>query len=616
LQYTRPPFAARGLLLGLALSGCSSQPEAHHLPGIDAATLADAAATMDGEPGMAADGSAMAEEGTEPATPDDATAESSAPPPVDAAPDSPEEAAGPPPLTGPIYTFGSAVNPGSCLDVLGGSSADGTAIDEYTCNTSGAQSFTVVDAGSGTVKLVHTASRACVDLLDAGTANGTKVQLYPCNTSPGQIFKLVPTTSGFVNIVNPASNRCLEVTGGNPANLTSVQLYDCNAGTSAMWMPAPAGSGYAASCALAQLQAGQVLAASCLDTSQALKATTLDLSTCLTNSNGALAWQNNGGFAGSCSGCQLTGGAKLACQCNDVSAKAVSTSIDLSTKINNCDGVLTCGDCSSGTASTGPTVYAGLYCADGNDCYTFTGQSSVANLKESGWNVLFVFAFSVQSNGDITAGSTPIVQNGSYVGDPSWGSNVAALKTFPTTVTRYEVTIGGWGNSSYDAIKSLIASEGTGPTSTLYRNFQALKAAVPGIDAINDDDEQTYDLGSSTAFGQMISGLGMKLTTAPYQNQSFWVALKNNLGAINDVVYLQVYEGGAGNDPGQWNDAFGGGFHVVPGQESNTQSSSQWATWASSDGATGGFYYPDVVWVPGANWGVNYMATAMGLPPL
>ena len=187
----------------------------------------------------------------------------------------------------------------------------------------------------------------------------------------------------------------------------------------------------------------------------------------------------------------------------------------------------------------------------------------------------------------------------------------------PTTVTRYEVSVGGYGSSSYANVQSLVGSQGsTGSGSILYQNFQALKSAVPGIDAINDDDEETYDVASSTAFGQMIIGLGMKYTLVPYQNQGFWVQLKNNLGAGCDMVYLQCYEGGAGNDPGNWDSAFGSGFHVVPGQESNTQSAASWSSWATSDGITGGFYYPDVVWVPGANWGILYMADALGLPPL
>ncbi len=77
---------------------------------------------------------------------------------------------------------------------------------------------------------------------------------------------------------------------------------------------------------------------------------------------------------------------------------------------------------------------------------------------------------------------------------------------------------------------------------------------MPGIDAINDDDEQTYDLHSSTNFANMLGGLGYKFTEVPYTQQSFWVKLKNGLTNC-DYVYLQCYEGGAGNDPGQWNAA-------------------------------------------------------------
>jgi hypothetical protein len=269
----------------------------------------------------------------------------------------------------------------------------------------------------------------------------------------------------------------------------------------------------------------------------------------------------------------------------------------------------------SGAASTsGLTAFTAVYGADGNDFYRFTGASSVASLKTSGWNTLFLFAASVQANGDIVAGGSTLASNGVYLGDPNWRGNIAALKSPPTTVYRYEVTVGGWGDRSYDNIKALVGAQGTGPGSILYRNFQALKNAVPGIDAINDDDEQTYDISSSTAFGRMLNGLDMKLTQAPYLNQSFWVQLKNNLGAGCDVVYLQCYQGGAGNDPGQWDAAYGNGFHVVPGQESNDASRARWAQWRSTAQVTGGFYYPDVTWTSGTNWGPSDITVGLGLP--
>ena len=227
-----------------------------------------------------------------------------------------------------------------------------------------------------------------------------------------------------------------------------------------------------------------------------------------------------------------------------------------------------------------------------------------------------MWALTVQPNGDITmnSGQVVLVRNGTYTGPSNWGSNVAALKTPPTTVYRYEAALGGAGDVSFTNIRNLIASGGTGSGSILYKNFQALKRAVPGIDAINDDDENTYDLDSSTRFGQMLGVLGYKVALAPYNNQSFWVQLKRNLGSICDIVYLQCYEGGAGNDPGQWGNAFGGGFRVMPGINSNDAGSanSKWFNWSINNATTGGFFWPDVAWYPGANWGPNSITTPLG----
>jgi hypothetical protein len=256
-------------------------------------------------------------------------------------------------------------------------------------------------------------------------------------------------------------------------------------------------------------------------------------------------------------------------------------------------------------------VYSALYGSDGNDFYQFSGCNSVANMKASCWNGLLFFAFTVQASGDLTInnGSVTLVHNGVYVGDPNWGANVTNLKTWPTSVTRYEMVLGGAGDTSWQNIQNIINAQGA--YGILYDNFRALKNACPGLDAINDDDESNYDINSTTTFGQMLNGLGMKLTQAPYTNQSFWVQMKNNLGSGCDIVYLQCYQGGAGNDPGQWDSAYGNGFHVTPGEESNYNSQGQFTTWANNDGVTGGFFWPDLQWCPGANWGVFQISTGI-----
>ncbi len=259
-------------------------------------------------------------------------------------------------------------------------------------------------------------------------------------------------------------------------------------------------------------------------------------------------------------------------------------------------------------------AYTALYGSDGNDFYQFTGSSSISSLKSSGWNGLILFAASVQSNGDITYNGNTLATGGRYVGDANWGANVAALKAAPTTVYRYEVCIGGAGDASFINITNLINSQGTGTNSILYKNFQALKKAVAGIDAINYDDEQAFNVSSATAFGRMLNGLGYQVSLAPYNNQSYWVQIKHNLGAGCDLVYLQCYSGGAGNDPNNWNSAFGGGFHVMPGIESNNHSSTPFFNWAVNAGSTGGFYWPDLSWGPSSNWGPLDIINGIGIP--
>ncbi len=233
------------------------------------------------------------------------------------------------------------------------------------------------------------------------------------------------------------------------------------------------------------------------------------------------------------------------------------------------------------------------YGADGNDYFQFT-TPSMAFDKASGFSTLITFAMHVDADGTLEIGGGPVCSNGVYIGPANWASLVSTLKAPPTTVTRYEVCIGGWLDTSYDNIKSLVLSQGVGPGSVLYKNFQALKSVVPGIDAVNDDDEKTYDLSSSASFANLLGGLGFNFTFAPYTQQAFWVNLYNSVTNC-DFIYLQCYSGGAGNDPGQWNTAFGHGVKVVPGQESNTSSPGTFRSWFLETGVQGGFYYPDVV---------------------
>ncbi|RDD86848.1 ThuA domain-containing protein [Streptomyces parvulus] len=105
----------------------------------------------------------------------------------------------PGPRTGEVKGVG-----GKCLDVDNSMTADGTKIQLWTCNGTGAQRWTRAD--DGTV----TALGKCLDVSGGGSADGTKIQLWTCNGSGAQ--KWAPQADGTVR--NPQSGKCLDASGG------------------------------------------------------------------------------------------------------------------------------------------------------------------------------------------------------------------------------------------------------------------------------------------------------------------------------------------------------------------------------------------------------------------
>jgi PKD repeat protein len=237
------------------------------------------------------------------------------------------------------------------------------------------------------------------------------------------------------------------------------------------------------------------------------------------------------------------------------------------------------------------------------------GTAVMDDLRSSGFTTVILWSFHIEDNGDLVYNDIPVVRNGAYIGDPAWPARLATLKTAPTSVNRIEVSIGAWSVPDFERMARLVNGTaagcgstivcGTGTNSILYRNFQALKAATRA-DAVNFDDESAYDLAPTTQFGQMLIGQGYKITFAPYTQQSFWRSLKNNLGSAVDTIYLQVYDGGAGNNPASWNTAMG--MTVDPGLwsrhgtgcgsgDSPATVQSRMSTWKSNAGITGGFMW-------------------------
>jgi hypothetical protein len=214
--------------------------------------------------------------------------------------------------------------------------------------------------------------------------------------------------------------------------------------------------------------------------------------------------------------------------------------------------------------------------------------SQINGLRASGMTTMVIFTMGVAPNGDFTYGG-PICSNGVYVGPSNWGSLLNQCRTQPSSITRIEMCIGAWGDPSWTNINNLIAANNT---NALYQNLSALKNAL-GIDAICNDDESAYDAASTIKFGQMCGSVGLKLTLCPYTNPGYWQAVKAGLGSTCDQVYLQCYDGGAGNNPATWNTYFGG-LKVVVGYwdwERDTTFLTKMQV-GQNAGCTGGFLWP------------------------
>ncbi|MET8546243.1 RICIN domain-containing protein [Kitasatospora sp. NPDC004799] len=112
---------------------------------------------------------------------------------------------------------------GKCLDVRGGSTANGTQTQIWDCLGNVNQTWKV--GTDGTVRAVGN----CLDVEGGRTGNGTLVRTWECNGSGAQKWQARSDGS----LVNPQSGRCLDVRGVSSENGAVLQIWDCFGATAA-----------------------------------------------------------------------------------------------------------------------------------------------------------------------------------------------------------------------------------------------------------------------------------------------------------------------------------------------------------------------------------------------
>jgi hypothetical protein len=275
----------------------------------------------------------------------------------------------------------------------------------------------------------------------------------------------------------------------------------------------------------------------------------------------------------------------------------------------------------SGEAASAQTGYTGIF---GGGPFYKNASSNITEIENSGFSEAIVWSVEVSTTGDLNFnGEFPLTSGGVYVGNESYPDFPADMATLKLgTVKRVTFSIGSSNYGDWENITNLVNAQGTGPTSILYQDFQALKTAIPALDAIDFDDENSFNSPTTISFGVMLGNLGYHVLPDAFDDSSYWTnvvsQINTQLPGTADGVHLQAYAGGAGNNPCVgWNF---GAVPVFPGLWDQDDTPSQVQTtmtgWHNQCGIVGGFMwlYDDFVGTGLAAQYASAINTAVGAP--
>ncbi|MFD9244208.1 RICIN domain-containing protein, partial [Streptomyces sp. NPDC059556] len=121
------------------------------------------------------------------------------------------------------YTLTAEAN-GLCVDVRAAGTADGTPVQQYTCNGTRAQQFRLTPTSDGHTRIgVRTAPQQSVDVTDRSTADGAPLQLWAYGGGTNQQWLPVAEPSGRYHFVARHSGKCLATTGTSAVGAALVQ---------------------------------------------------------------------------------------------------------------------------------------------------------------------------------------------------------------------------------------------------------------------------------------------------------------------------------------------------------------------------------------------------------
>ncbi|MFJ4923865.1 RICIN domain-containing protein [Streptomyces sp. NPDC088725] len=137
----------------------------------------------------------------------------------------------------------NVVNKGSgkCVDAAAAATANGTVVQQYSCNGSLAQHWSLTSTGNGRFKVgSRNAADQVWDVKDVSTADNAPIQLWLYGGGSNQQWQPVEEADGAYHFVNGLSGKCLDVPSASTADSVQLSQYTCNGTAAQSFRLAPA----------------------------------------------------------------------------------------------------------------------------------------------------------------------------------------------------------------------------------------------------------------------------------------------------------------------------------------------------------------------------------------
>jgi hypothetical protein len=136
------------------------------------------------------------------------------------------------------------VNSAKCVDAKAAATANGTAVQQYSCNGTTAQEWELQATSGGYYQVDNNnAPTEAWDVTNVSTADSAPIQLWTYGGGNNQQWQPVANSDGSYHFVNRNSGKCLDTPGASLTDSVQLQQYTCNGTTAQNFNLTPVGGG-------------------------------------------------------------------------------------------------------------------------------------------------------------------------------------------------------------------------------------------------------------------------------------------------------------------------------------------------------------------------------------